>query len=59
MPSNQRRVVLAPSGRAPLLGARKIGPADPNQQLEVTPIDGPAIAMQDITDLLSIADAKI
>jgi kumamolisin len=36
MPSNQRRVVLAQSGRAPLPGARKIGPADPNQRLEVT-----------------------
>lgn len=32
----KKRVVLAASARTPLAGARQIGPADPNEQVEVT-----------------------
>ncbi len=36
MPNHQSRTVLDPGGRKPPAGSSKIGPADPNEQLEVT-----------------------
>jgi len=36
MPAQQNRIELKSSARAPMHGARKIGPADPNEQIQVT-----------------------
>jgi kumamolisin len=36
MPASKKRMPLAGSERAPLAGAREIGPADPNETLDVT-----------------------
>src|ERR1700677_294619 len=36
MPASKKRMPLAGSERAPLAGAREIGPSDPNEILDVT-----------------------